>query len=41
MANVAVSSTLYRYYPVPLAAGVAGAVFGALWNYVTTAAAVW
>ena len=41
MANVAVSSTLYRYYPVPLVAGVAGAVFGALWNYVTTAAAVW
>lgn len=41
MANVAVSSTIYEHYPVSLVAGVAGAVFGALWNYVTTAAAVW
>ena len=40
-ANLAVSSSLYRLYPVPMAAGVAGAVFGALWNYVSTAAAVW
>lgn len=40
-ANLAVSSSLYRIYPVPLVAGVAGALFGALWNYVSTAAAVW
>ncbi len=40
-ANLAVSSSLYRLYPVPLAAGAAGALFGALWNYVSTAAAVW
>lgn len=40
-ANLAVSSSLYRLYPVALAAGVAGALFGALWNYVSTAAAVW
>ncbi len=40
-ANLAVSSSLYRILPLWWAAGVAGAVFGALWNYVTTAAAVW
>jgi dolichol-phosphate mannosyltransferase len=40
-ANLAVASSLYRFYPDPMAAGIAGAVFGALWNYVTTAAAVW
>jgi len=41
LANLAVSSSLYRLYPNPMVAGVAGAVFGALWNYVSTAAAVW
>jgi dolichol-phosphate mannosyltransferase len=40
-ANLAVSSSLYQIYPVPMVAGVAGALFGALWNYVSTAAAVW
>jgi dolichol-phosphate mannosyltransferase len=40
-ANLAVSSSLYRLFPNPMAAGVAGALFGALWNYVSTAAAVW
>ena len=40
-ANLAVASSLYRIYPEPMAASVAGAVFGALWNYVSTAAAVW
>ena len=40
-ANLAVSSSLYRIHPLWWAAGVAGAVFGALWNYVSTAAAVW
>jgi dolichol-phosphate mannosyltransferase len=40
-ANLAVASKLYQLLPVWWVAGVAGALFGALWNYVSTAAAVW
>jgi dolichol-phosphate mannosyltransferase len=40
-ANVAVASKLYQLTPIWWLASAAGAGFGALWNYVTTAAAVW
>jgi dolichol-phosphate mannosyltransferase len=40
-ANVAVFSKVYELRPTWWLAGIAGAAFGALWNYVTTAAAVW
>lgn len=40
-ANVAVFSKVYEVAPIWWLAGLAGAAFGALWNYVTTAAAVW
>jgi dolichol-phosphate mannosyltransferase len=40
-ANVAVASEVNRLLPIWWLASTAGAAFGALWNYVTTAAAVW
>jgi len=40
-ANLAVASKVYQYVPTWWLAGTAGAAFGALWNYVTTAVAVW
>ncbi|MDR3512819.1 MAG: glycosyltransferase family 2 protein [Caulobacteraceae bacterium] len=40
-ANLAVSSMIFQYVPVWWLAGVSGALFAALWNYVSTAAAVW
>jgi dolichol-phosphate mannosyltransferase len=40
-ANVAVASKVYQIWPIWWAASAAGAGFGALWNYVSTAAAVW
>ena len=40
-ANLAVASTVYQDTHVWWLAGIAGAAFGALWNYVTTAVAVW
>ncbi|HUO21848.1 MAG TPA: glycosyltransferase family 2 protein [Caulobacteraceae bacterium] len=39
--NVAVASFLHDRLPITLLAGAAGAAFGAVWNYVTTALAVW
>jgi len=40
-ANVAVASEVNQHLPIWWLASSAGAAFGALWNYVTTAAAVW
>jgi dolichol-phosphate mannosyltransferase len=40
-ANVAVASKVYQVWPIWWVASGAGAGFGALWNYVSTAAAVW
>ena len=40
-ANVAVASEVHQLLPIWWPASIAGAAFGALWNYVTTAAAVW
>jgi len=40
-ANVAVASKMYQIWPIWWTASAAGAGFGALWNYVSTAAAVW
>jgi len=39
--NVAVASFLHERLPITLLAGAIGAAFGAVWNYVTTALAVW
>ncbi len=39
--NVAVASFLHERLPITLVAGAIGAAFGAIWNYVTTAIAVW
>ncbi len=39
--NVAVASFLHERLPITLVAGAIGAAFGAVWNYVTTAIAVW
>jgi dolichol-phosphate mannosyltransferase len=41
VANLAVSSMIFRHTQIWWLAGGTGAVFGALWNYVTTAVAVW
>jgi dolichol-phosphate mannosyltransferase len=40
IANLAVATLLHQWI-APTAAGLGGVVFGALWNYVSTAAAVW
>lgn len=40
VANLSVATTLHQWLP-PQVAGLGGVVFGALWNYVSTAAAVW
>jgi len=41
-ANLAVASVLDRWAPyAPLGAGTIGALFGALWNYMSTALVVW
>jgi dolichol-phosphate mannosyltransferase len=40
-ANVAVASLVLQLWPLWWLASAAGAGFGALWNYVSTAAAVW
>jgi dolichol-phosphate mannosyltransferase len=40
-ANVAVASEVHQLLPIWWPASIAGAAFGALWNYVSTAAAVW
>jgi dolichol-phosphate mannosyltransferase len=41
-ANLAVASVLDRWAPdYPLLAGTVGALFGALWNYMSTSLAVW
>ncbi len=41
IANVAVADLVHRHTPLWWLAGVSGAVFGALWNYVSTSLAVW
>ena len=40
-ANVAVASEAHQHLAIWWVASAAGAAFGALWNYITTAAAVW
>jgi dolichol-phosphate mannosyltransferase len=39
--NFAVAHLVYQHTPVWWLAGVAGAIFGAVWNYVSTSVAVW
>ncbi|HUO11490.1 MAG TPA: glycosyltransferase family 2 protein [Caulobacteraceae bacterium] len=41
VANVAVADLIHRQVAIWWLAGAGGAVFGALWNYATTAMAVW
>ena len=41
IANVAVADLVHRHAPIWWLAGIAGAVFGAVWNYVSTSLAVW
>ncbi len=41
IANVAVADLAHRHLALWWAAGIAGAVFGAVWNYVSTSLAVW
>jgi dolichol-phosphate mannosyltransferase len=41
IANVAVADLVNQYLPVWWIAGIAGAIFGAVWNYVSTSLAVW
>ncbi len=41
IANVAVADLVHRHAPAWWLAGIAGAVFGAVWNYVSTSLAVW
>jgi Asp-tRNA(Asn)/Glu-tRNA(Gln) amidotransferase B subunit len=41
IANVAVADLVHRHAPIWWLAGVAGAAFGAVWNYVSTSLAVW
>jgi dolichol-phosphate mannosyltransferase len=41
MANVAVGNLINETFGTPLLASTAGAAFGAVWNYMTTRAAVW
>jgi dolichol-phosphate mannosyltransferase len=41
MANVAVGNLINESFATPLLASTAGAMFGAVWNYMTTRAAVW
>jgi dolichol-phosphate mannosyltransferase len=41
IANVAVGDLVYHALGIWWAAGVSGAVFGALWNYMSTSLAVW
>jgi dolichol-phosphate mannosyltransferase len=40
-ANVAVATMVYQHGPAWWVAGIAGAVVAAVWNYITTARAVW
>lgn len=41
LANVAVGNLINESFAMPLVASTVGAVFGAVWNYMTTRAAVW
>jgi dolichol-phosphate mannosyltransferase len=41
IANVAVADLVHRHAPIWWLAGISGALFGALWNYVSTSVAVW
>ena len=41
VANVAVADLVHRHAPIWWLAGIVGAVFGAVWNYVSTSLAVW
>jgi dolichol-phosphate mannosyltransferase len=41
IANVAIADLVHRWTPVWWLAGAAGALFGAVWNYVSTSLAVW
>jgi dolichol-phosphate mannosyltransferase len=41
VANVAVADLVHHLTPAWWLAGTSGALFGALWNYVSTSLAVW
>jgi dolichol-phosphate mannosyltransferase len=41
IANVAIADLVHQWTPLWWLAGVAGALFGAVWNYVSTSIAVW
>jgi dolichol-phosphate mannosyltransferase len=41
VANVAVANLVHGFTPIAWVAGGAGAMFGAIWNYVSTSLAVW
>ncbi|MGI9170818.1 MAG: GtrA family protein, partial [Caulobacteraceae bacterium] len=41
VANIAVADLVHRHAPIWWLAGLAGAAFGAVWNYVSTSLAVW
>jgi len=41
IANIAVADLVHRHAPIWWLAGLAGALFGAVWNYVSTSLAVW
>jgi dolichol-phosphate mannosyltransferase len=41
VANIAVADLVHRHLPIWWLAGMAGALFGAVWNYVSTSLAVW
>ena len=40
-ANVAVGAMVHQLFGFAVLASISGTVFGALWNYATTALAVW
>jgi dolichol-phosphate mannosyltransferase len=41
ISNVGIASVIYRYDPEWWVAGLGGALMGAVWNYVVSAAFVW
>jgi dolichol-phosphate mannosyltransferase len=41
IANVAIADLVHHLTPIWWLAGAAGALFGAVWNYVSTSLAVW
>jgi dolichol-phosphate mannosyltransferase len=41
VANLAIADLVHRFTPLWWVAGASGAIFGAIWNYVSTSLAVW